>query len=171
MQVLDLCYKIYIVAIRTVVSEFYANTEILNLKRFHNKKAWASSKIFLLHPRRTLGMRILPFNEILGFLLPFRNRTVWHPYYRLTIFGRLSAQSTYIYSVPQCTYVPLIRGMSPRRNWDSPTPSLASECAPPHGTLAHSPAGEGLGESLFRRLEKNPSTLPTLWLSDCINEV
>ncbi len=21
--------------------------------------------------------------------------------------------------------------MSPRRNWDSPTPSLASECAPP----------------------------------------
>ncbi len=24
--------------------------------------------------------------------------------------------------------------MSPRRNWDSPTPSLASECAPPAGT-------------------------------------
>ncbi len=24
--------------------------------------------------------------------------------------------------------------MSPRRNWDSPTPSLASECAPPPGT-------------------------------------
>jgi hypothetical protein len=36
------------------------------------------------------------------------------------------AQSTYIYRVPQC--------MSPRRNWDSPTPSLASECAPPPGT-------------------------------------
>jgi hypothetical protein len=24
--------------------------------------------------------------------------------------------------------------MSPRRSWDSPTPSLASECAPPPGT-------------------------------------
>jgi hypothetical protein len=24
--------------------------------------------------------------------------------------------------------------MSPRRNWDSPTPSLASECAPTPGT-------------------------------------
>jgi hypothetical protein len=48
--------------------------------------------------------------------------------------------------------------MSPRRNWDSSTPSLASEFAPPHGTKggtgAHSPAGEGLGESQFRRLEK-----------------
>jgi hypothetical protein len=50
--------------------------------------------------------------------------------------------STYIYRVPQC--------MSPRRNWDSPTLSLASECVPPSGTKgggAHSPAGEGLGES------------------------
>ncbi len=28
---------------------------------------------------------------------------------------------------------------------------------------AHSPAGEGLGESQFRRLEKKLSTLPTLW--------
>jgi hypothetical protein len=48
--------------------------------------------------------------------------------------------------------------MSHRRNWDSPTPSLASECAPPPGTKgggAHSPAGEGLGESQFRRLEKS----------------
>jgi hypothetical protein len=32
----------------------------------------------------------------------------------------------YIYRVPQC--------MSPCRNWDSPTPSLASECAPSPGT-------------------------------------
>jgi hypothetical protein len=31
-------------------------------------------------------------------------------------------QSTYIYRVPQC--------MSPRRYWDSPTPSLAIVCAP-----------------------------------------
>ncbi len=34
----------------------------------------------------------------------------------------LAPQSTYLYRVPQC--------MSPRRNWDSPTPSLASECPP-----------------------------------------
>jgi hypothetical protein len=36
--------------------------------------------------------------------------------------------------------------MSPRRNWDSPTPSPASECAPPwnqRGGGARSPAGEG----------------------------
>jgi len=46
--------------------------------------------------------------------------------------------------------------MFPRRNWDSPTPSLAGECAPPPGTKgARSPAGEGLGESRFRRLEKS----------------
>jgi hypothetical protein len=47
--------------------------------------------------------------------------------------------------------------MSPRRNWDSPTPSAASECAPPPGTKgggAPSPAGEGVVESQFRRLEK-----------------
>jgi hypothetical protein len=38
--------------------------------------------------------------------------------------------------------------MSPRWNWDSPTSSLASECAPPPGTKgggAYSHAGEGLG--------------------------
>jgi hypothetical protein len=51
--------------------------------------------------------------------------------------------------------------MSPRRNWDSPNPSLASECAPPPrtGRGAHSPAGGGVpipttGEKL--------SILPTL---------
>ncbi len=37
-----------------------------------------------------------------------------------------TAQSTHIYRVPQC--------MFPRRNRDSPTPSHASECAPPPGT-------------------------------------
>ncbi len=55
--------------------------------------------------------------------------------------------------------------MSPRRNWDSPTPSHASECAPPletKGGRAHLPVGEGLGEFQFRRMEKNLSTLPTL---------
>ncbi len=56
--------------------------------------------------------------------------------------------------------------MSPRRNWDSPYPSLASECAPPARTGgALSPEGDGLGESQFRRLEKKLSTLPTLCLS------
>jgi hypothetical protein len=38
-----------------------------------------------------------------------------------------------------------------------PSPSFASECVPPPGTKgggAHSPAGKGLGESQFRRLEK-----------------
>ena len=47
--------------------------------------------------------------------------------------------------------------MSPRRNWESPTPSGTNEYAPPPGTKegAHSPAGEGLVESQFRRLEKS----------------
>jgi hypothetical protein len=58
--------------------------------------------------------------------------------------------------------------MSPCRNWDSPTPSPACESAPPPGTKgeagrAHSPAGEGLGESQFRRLEKKLRSLPTQW--------
>jgi hypothetical protein len=80
----------------------------------------------------------------------------------------VATQSTYIYRVPQC--------MSPRRKWDSPTPSLASECAPPPeikgetkgGGGANSPAGEGLVESQFRRLEKKLSILPTLSISRCI---
>jgi hypothetical protein len=56
--------------------------------------------------------------------------------------------------------------MSPRRNWDSPNHSLTSERAPPPrtGGGTHSPAGEGLEESQFRRLEKKLSTLPTLCL-------
>ncbi len=44
------------------------------------------------------------------------------------------------------------------RNWDSPNPSLASECAPQPSTGgggAQSPASEGLGKSQFRRLEKS----------------
>jgi hypothetical protein len=53
----------------------------------------------------------------------------------------------------------------PRRNWDSPTPSLDSECAPPPEPMggAHLRAGGGLGESQFRRLKKKLSTLSTLW--------
>jgi hypothetical protein len=60
--------------------------------------------------------------------------------------------------VPQC--------MSPRWNWDSPTPSLASECAPPPGTKGWGgtlACGWGVGESQFQRLDKKLSTLPTLW--------
>jgi hypothetical protein len=49
------------------------------------------------------------------------------------------AQSTYIYRAPQC--------MSPRWNWDSPTPLAASECALPPvpkggGGGAHSPGDD-----------------------------
>ena len=49
--------------------------------------------------------------------------------------------------------------MSPCQNWDSPTPSLATECATYPGTKgrAFSPASEGLGKSQFRRLEKSPA--------------
>jgi hypothetical protein len=61
--------------------------------------------------------------------------------------------------------------MSPRRKWDPPNPSLpASVPLPPEpGGGAHSPAGEGLGESQFRRLEKKLSTLPTLRLAPLSN--
>jgi hypothetical protein len=57
------------------------------------------------------------------------------------------AQSTYLYRVPQC--------MSPRRNWDSPTPYLATASVPlPRNRGgAHSPVAEGSGESQYRRLE------------------
>ncbi len=48
--------------------------------------------------------------------------------------------------------------MSPRWNWDSPTPLAASECAlppvPKGGGGAHSPVAKGVGESQFQRLEK-----------------
>jgi hypothetical protein len=55
--------------------------------------------------------------------------------------------------------------MSLRWNWDSPNPYLASEWSPTprtEGVGAHSLAGEGLGESQFRRLEKKLSALPNL---------
>ncbi len=52
--------------------------------------------------------------------------------------------------------------MSPRRIWDSPNPRTP-EPNPRTGGGGHSPAGEGLGETQFRRLEKKLSTLPTLW--------
>ncbi len=72
--------------------------------------------------------------------------------FRIRDYEPIHRQSTYIYRVPQC--------MSPRRNWDSSIPSLASECAPSPeprwgGGGAFSPEVEGLGESQFRRLEKS----------------
>jgi hypothetical protein len=78
-------------------------------------------------------------------------------YTSLPLRRRVSPQSTYTYRAPQC--------MSPCRNWDSPTPLAASECAlppGPKGGRAHSPAAQGVGESQFLRLEKKLSTLPTL---------
>jgi hypothetical protein len=55
--------------------------------------------------------------------------------------------------------------MSPRRNWDSPNPSLASQCATPPrnggGGGPHSRVGAGWGVFQFQRLEKRLSTLPT----------
>ncbi len=73
---------------------------------------------------------------------------------------RISArpQSTYIYRAPQC--------MSPRWNWDSPTPSAASECALPPGPKgggAHSPAAKGVGGVPIPTTGETLSTLPTLW--------
>jgi hypothetical protein len=49
----------------------------------------------------------------------------------------------------------VISFFSSRRNWDSPNPSPAGECAPPlvPGERAHSLAREGLGESQFRRVD------------------
>ncbi len=65
---------------------------------------------------------------------------------------------TYIYRVPQC--------MSPRRNCNSPTPSLASHCAPLPGTggwgggiLA---CGWGVGGVPIPKTGEKLSTLPTL---------
>jgi hypothetical protein len=74
------------------------------------------------------------------------------------------SQSTYIQSTT--VYVPSPEfGLSPS---GTPPPPLspASVPLPPEpkgaGVGALSPAGEGLGESQFRRLEKKLCTLPTL---------
>ncbi len=101
-------------------------------------------------------------------------------YFRPLLWTVLSLYGTFSYIKSTKVYVQ-------SSELDSPNPSLASECAPPAspqnrgegGTLtsgwgghthqrvrgAHSPAGEGLGESQFRRLEKKLSTLPTLCLT------
>jgi hypothetical protein len=61
----------------------------------------------------------------------------------------LIPQSNYIYRAPQC--------MSPRWNWDSPTPLAASECAPPpHQRVGGPPRRlrKGWGGAQVQRLEK-----------------
>jgi len=66
----------------------------------------------------------------------------------------------YIHWYSKLSITPL--RVSTRWNWDSPTSSLASECAPPPGTKgggAHLPACEGFGESQFRRQEKKSLAL------------
>jgi hypothetical protein len=58
--------------------------------------------------------------------------------------------------------------MSPRRNWDSPNPFAAGECALPPGPKgggAHPPAPKGVGGTggvPIPTLEKKLSTLPSL---------
>jgi hypothetical protein len=56
--------------------------------------------------------------------------------------------------------------MSPRRNWDSPTHSLASECAPPPGNKGGGHTRlrvRGWGSPNSNEWSKRLSTLPTLW--------
>jgi hypothetical protein len=58
--------------------------------------------------------------------------------------------------------------MSPRLNWDSPTPSPKRECLlppePKGGGHTLLRVMHGVGESQFQRLEKKLSTLSSLWL-------
>jgi hypothetical protein len=72
---------------------------------------------------------------------------------KLKRYHSRTSQSTYIYGVPQCmTVCPLV--------WTGTLPpplSQASVPLPPVPKVggSHSPAGEGLGESQYRRLEKS----------------
>jgi hypothetical protein len=60
-----------------------------------------------------------------------------------------------IYIKSTTVYVPLL---SPRRIWVSPTPSLASECAPPPRT-----GGGGMGHTCLRvRGWGSPNSIPTI---------
>ncbi len=61
--------------------------------------------------------------------------------------GRVNPQSTYLPRVPEC--------LTPRQNWD-PHPLSRKRPEAKEGET-HSPAGEGMGESQFGRLEKKPS--------------
>ncbi len=62
--------------------------------------------------------------------------------------------------------------MSPRWNWDSPTPIAASEFALPPGPKggggAHSPAAKGVGGVPIQTTGETLSTLPTLCYTVCV---
>jgi hypothetical protein len=74
-----------------------------------------------------------------------------------------SGQTTkYVFRKSTTVYVP-----SSELGLSQPPLTRQRLCPSPQnrrGGGAHSPAGEGLGESQFRRLEKKLSTLPTLWV-------
>jgi hypothetical protein len=79
---------------------------------------------------------------------------------RVRMTGRMIVITKYVYIKNTTVYVP-------SSELGLPQPSLFSKRVYPlptgtKGGGAHSSAGEGLGESQFRRLEKKPSTLPTL---------
>jgi hypothetical protein len=71
----------------------------------------------------------------------------------------LEETTKYVYIKSTTVYVP-----SSELGLSQPL-SRQRVCPSPHnrGVGAHSPGGEGLGESQYRRLEKKLSTLPTLW--------
>ncbi len=118
----------------------------------HPDPIWIS-----LYMRKILFSFLSVYTGSLPFQRGFPSKSMWVRICDVrSDYGR--QHKVRIYRVPQY--------MSPRRNWDSPAPSLASEfvCPSPESMGgAHSPADEGLGESQFRRLEKRLSTLPTLW--------
>ncbi len=112
----------------------------------------ASSRSGQLHTESSLHIGYNNTVHICQYMLPVF-WLVLYTHYGLT---------KYVYIKSTAVYVP-----SSELGQSHPNPSLASDCAPPPrtgGGGAHSPAGEGLGESQFRRLEKKLSILPTLWM-------
>jgi hypothetical protein len=90
------------------------------------------------------GSPLIAFDSpCLSPVLPILTRLISNPYFIFNEGGKLTL-TKYVYIKSTTVY-----GRSPRWNWDSPNPSLASECALPPRTKwgggAHSPAGEGLG--------------------------
>jgi hypothetical protein len=72
---------------------------------------------------------------------------------------KINPSSEHVYNV-QHRVGRVLSFFSSRRNWDSPDPSTAGECAPlVLGGGAHSLAREGLGESQFRRGDIHCDTL------------
>jgi hypothetical protein len=75
--------------------------------------------------------------------------------------GQWGWGTNYIHIKSTAVYVPSLE-----LRLSHPPLSPASVPLPPEpkgGRGTHSPAGEGLGESQFQRLEKKLSTLPNLW--------